>query len=93
MAVLWLWMELASRCSQGKIFGLPDPLVDARETGIFRSYKINGVPASSILLIPGLTTGLHLAIVSLIIIFTAPILFDAVPPSNRLNFLITIVAL
>ena len=75
------------------LLGLPDPLVNARETGIFRSYKINGVPAASILLIPGLTTGLHLAIVSLIIIFTAPILFDAVPPSNGLNFLITIVAL
>ena len=28
---------------------LPEPLVMAREVGVFRSYKINGVPASSIL--------------------------------------------
>jgi len=75
------------------LLGLPDPLVNARETGIFRSYKINGVPATSILLIPGLTTGMHLAIVSMIITFTAPILFDASLPSNSLNFFITIVAL
>jgi len=75
------------------LLGLPDPLVNARETGVFRSYRINGVPALSILLIPGLTTGLHMAIVSLIIIFTAPILFGASLPSNGLNFFITIVAL
>ena len=75
------------------LLGLPDPLVNARETGIFRSYKINGVPASSILLIPGVTTGLHMAIVSLIITVTAPILFDATLPSNGLYFFITMVAL
>ena len=75
------------------LLGLPDPLVSARESGIFRSYKINGVPASSILLIPGLTTGLHLAIVSLIIIFTAPVLFDANEPSHPLYFFVTLGAL
>jgi len=75
------------------LLGLPDPLVNARETGIFRSYKINGVPASAILLIAGLTTGMHLAIVSLIIIFTAPILFDAVLPIYGFNLFITMVAL
>lgn len=75
------------------LLGLPDPLVNARESGIFRSFKINNVPASSILLIPGLTTGLHLALVSLIIVVTAPILFDAVLPSGGFNFFITIAAL
>ena len=30
------------------LLGLPDPLVNAREAGIFRSFKINGVPALSI---------------------------------------------
>jgi ABC-2 type transport system permease protein len=75
------------------LLGLPDPLVNARETGIFRSYKINGVPAFSILFIPGLTTGLHLAIVVLIITFSAPFLFDANLPVNGLNYAITMVAL
>ncbi len=75
------------------LLGLPDPLVNARESGIFRSYKINGVPALSILLIPGLTTGLHLAVVSLVIAFSAPLVFDAAMPVNGLNFFITMVAL
>ena len=38
------------------LLGIPDPLVNARENGIFRSYKINGVPSFSILIIPALTT-------------------------------------
>ncbi len=38
------------------LLGIPDPLVNARENGIFRSYKINGIPSSSILSIPALTT-------------------------------------
>ena len=46
------------------LLGIPDPLVNARENGIFRSYKINGVPSISILVIPALTTMLHLVIVS-----------------------------
>ena len=75
------------------LLGLPDPLVNARETGVFRSYKINGVPAFNILFIPGLTTGLHLAIISLFIILSAPFLFDAAVPSNGLNYAITMVAL
>ncbi|MFZ1397222.1 MAG: ABC transporter permease [Candidatus Promineifilaceae bacterium] len=75
------------------LLGLPDPLVNARESGILRSYKINGVPAASILLIPGLTTGLHLAVVALLITFTAPLLFAAAMPVNGLNFFIVLAAL
>jgi hypothetical protein len=51
----------------GAMLGLPDPLVAARESGILRSYRINGVPALSILTIPALTTLLHTAIVSAIV--------------------------
>ena len=71
------------------LLGLPDPLVTAREAGIFRSYKINAVPATSILSIPALTTGLHLAIVTVIITLSAPLLFDAPPPVNWLGYVLT----
>jgi ABC-2 type transport system permease protein len=64
------------------LLGIPDPLVNAREKGIFRSYKINGIPSLSILVIPALTTILHLVIVSALITFTAPLLFDAPAPTN-----------
>lgn len=67
--------------------GLPGPLVTAREAGIFRSYKINGVPAISILAIPALTTILHMIVVAAIITGTAPLLFGASPPANWPGFI------
>ena len=70
------------------LLGIPDPLVNARESGIFRSYKINGVPAISILTIRALTTMLHLVIVAVIITATAPWLFDAPAPVNWLNYIL-----
>ena len=72
--------------------GLPDPLVSAREAGIFRSYKINGVPSLSILTIPALTTMLHLVIVAVIITASAPLLFGAPLPVNWLLYGLTFVA-
>ena len=75
------------------LLGIPDPLVNARENGVFRSYKINGVPSLSILVIPALTTILHMVIVAVIITVTAPMLFDAPLPVNWLNFIVTFLAL
>ena len=75
------------------LLGIPDPLVNAREEGIFRSYKINGIPSVSILIIPALTTMLHLVIVSLIITAAAPLLFDAPSPINWINYALVFAAL
>jgi ABC-2 type transport system permease protein len=66
--------------------GMPESLVAARENGIFRSYKINGVPALSILVIPAFTTILHVVIVGSIITATAPIFFGGVLPQNWLMY-------
>ncbi len=74
------------------MLGLPDPLVTAREAGIFRSYKINGVPAISILVIPALTTILHMVVVTVIITATAPLFFDAPSPVNWPGFVVTFLA-
>lgn len=64
----------------GTILGLPSPLVESREAGIYRSYKINGVPALSILTIPVLTTIFHVLIASTLIVFTATPLFKGDAP-------------
>jgi ABC-2 type transport system permease protein len=64
------------------ILGFPGPLVESREAGIFRSFKINGVPALSILSIPALTTIFHALIVSAIIALTAHPLFKGANPTN-----------
>lgn len=75
------------------LLGLPDPLVKAREDGIFRSYKINGVPIRSILAIPSITTMLHLVVVTVFITVSAPLLFDAPLPSNWLYFALIFIAM
>ncbi len=64
------------------LLGLPNPLVEYRERGIYRSYKINGVPATSIIAVPTLTTVFHALIASSIIAITAGPLFDAATPVN-----------
>ena len=64
------------------LLGLPGPLVESREAGIYRSFKINGVPALAILATPMLTTIFHALIVSVIIAVTAPLFFKGQPPTN-----------
>jgi ABC-2 type transport system permease protein len=75
------------------LLGIPDPLVNARENGVFRSYKINGVPSISILIIPALTTILHLVIVAVLITITGPLFFDAPLPVNWLNYALIFLAM
>lgn len=75
------------------LLGIPEPLVSARENGIFRSYRINGIPSISILTIPALTTMLHLGIVSAIITASAPLLFGASLPQDWLSFVLIIFSL
>ena len=71
------------------LLGLPDQLVNARESGIFRSYKINGITAVSLIFMPALTTIMHLAVVTGIIVVTAPLLFDAPLPVHWGYFILT----
>lgn len=61
----------------GSLLGLPAPLVEAREAEILCSFKINGVPAISLLAAPALSTALHLLLVSAVITLAAPPLFSS----------------
>jgi ABC-2 type transport system permease protein len=38
------------------MFGLPGPLIGAREAGVLRSYRINGVPTGAVFGVPAATT-------------------------------------
>lgn len=79
------------------LLGMPNPLVESREAGIFRSFKINGVPALSIITIPAISSFLHVLLVSIIITLTAGPFFHANIPTNwgyfALVFIITAFAL
>jgi ABC-2 type transport system permease protein len=67
------------------LLGMPGPLVEAREAGVFRSFKINGVLALSILVIPTLTTIFHTVIAATLIALTAGPLFGGSTPQNWLS--------
>ena len=69
------------------ILGIPDPLVSSREKGIFRSYKINGVPSFSILIIPVISAIVHSMIVFGIMVTVNTFLFKAPVPGNWLLFI------
>jgi ABC-2 type transport system permease protein len=75
-------------CMAGNILGLPNPLVDMREAGVFRSFKINGVPAVSILVIPVLSTIFHTLIVAAVIAFSAGPLFGGAKPLDIPAFIL-----
>ena len=72
--------------------GLPGPMVAAREAGIYRSYKVNGVPAMSLLVIPVLTAVLSVVVVTVIIAATAPLLFDGQAPTDWPGFVLVFLA-
>ncbi len=69
----------------GTLLGLPSPLLEAREAGIYRSFKINGVPAISIVTIPALTAMFHGLIAAVPIALTAGPLFGGATPTNWLH--------
>ncbi len=68
------------------ILGLPGPLVEGREAGVYRSFKINGVPAFAILATPGLATIVHVLIVAVLITVSAPALFGGAAPVDWIAF-------
>jgi len=83
-------MAIVAAMSSG-VLGLPGILVEAREAGIFRSYKINGVPALSILAIPVVTTLFQVFVVTAIITLSAPLFKGALPDSWGGFVLVTLV--
>jgi ABC-2 type transport system permease protein len=70
------------------ILGLPSPIVESREAGIYRSFKINGVPAFSILSIPVVTTIFHSLITSAIITVLGISIFDGIAPVSWPAFIL-----
>ena len=72
----------------GTLLGLPGELVEAREAGIYRSFKVNGVPAISIIAIPLLSSAVHGAIGSAVIALTAGPLFGVEVPSDWTAFVL-----
>jgi ABC-2 type transport system permease protein len=68
------------------LLGMPNPIVADRLAGVYRSFKINGIPAAHILAVPPLGNLVHVIIVSVLITIIGYPLFDASLPVNWLAF-------
>ncbi len=79
--------------TMGAVLGIPIPLIDMRESGVLRAYRVNGIPGPAVLLIQAASAFLHLSVTSLIILITAPILFGASLPKNYGAFFLILICL
>ncbi len=70
------------------LLSLPSVLVNAREAGVFRSYRINGVPSASIVTIPVISTAVHMAVVAVVIAIAGARLYGGVAPSSVGGFVV-----
>ncbi len=66
--------------TMGAVMGAPTMLVKMRESGTMRAFKVNGISGTSVLIVHGLSTFIHLFIVAAIIYFIAPLAFHAQMP-------------
>ena len=74
----------AFMCSS--LLSVPMLLVTARESGVFRSYRINGVPAASIVCIPVISTAVHMVLVSIVICLAGTRFYGGVAPAHIAGF-------
>ncbi len=68
------------------LLSAPSALVQARENGVFRSFRINGVPSASILVIPVIGSALHVAAAALVISVAGARLFGGRVPLSVAGF-------
>lgn len=72
--------------TMGAVLGIPSPMVKMRESGTLRAFKVSGIPGWSVLLVQAVSAFLHLAIVTVIIFITSPLIFGAEVPKDLLAF-------
>lgn len=76
--------------SMGAFIGVPPSLVETYASDIKKVYKANGVPLYFGLVTMFISGFLHLLIMCLIILFIAPVAFDAVIPDNLPQYLLAL---
>ena len=76
--------------SLGAIIGVPPSLSEIYGTDLKKLYLANHVPLSFGVAVMTISAFLHLTIMSIIILFSAPILYHALPPSNIPLYLISL---
>lgn len=76
--------------TMGAIIGSPTPLVEFFSSDIKKAYIVGKIPLWSLVVNHFISSFIHLFIVSSIILFLAPLAFDATMPTNIFVYLITL---
>mgnify|MGYP000365609631 FL=1 len=76
--------------TMGAVLGLPPALVEMRESGTLRAYRVNGVPGWAVLSAKALSACLNLIAISAIIALSAPLLFGAGFPGHIGAYCVTV---
>jgi ABC-2 type transport system permease protein len=72
------------------LLNLPSTQIQAREAGIFRSFKVNGVKLASLVFIPVIGSSIHSVLVSVIITVISMFFFNAMAPVHWLWFFVVL---
>jgi len=76
--------------SMSAFLGMPQTLVKARENGVLVAYRVAGIPSWSLPLSTIIISFVHIMIVAIIILTTAPYLFGADRPTNSMLYLLSV---
>ncbi|MDA8441459.1 MAG: ABC transporter permease [Peptococcaceae bacterium] len=76
--------------TMGAVLGIPIPIVKMRESGVLRAYRVSGIPGGAVLLIQAVSAFLHLLVVAILILATAPLLFGASYPQSFVAYFSTL---
>ncbi len=68
------------------LLAMPSSMVAARESGLYRSYRINGVPSWAGMAAPMLANAVHMVFVSAIIAIVGVLVFDGRAPTEWARF-------
>lgn len=70
------------------LLGTPATIVAAREAGVYRSFRVNGVPGWAGLAAPVLGNAVHMGLIAIIITILGHAVFGAPLPPDTLRFLL-----
>ena len=76
--------------TMGAFLGSPIPLVELYGSDIKKAYKVGGIPLGIAIINNLISAFIHLYLVSLIIFFLAPIIFEATIPENLLLYFLVL---
>ena len=68
--------------TMGGVLGAPYPLIEVFGGDIKKAYQVGGVPLWTVVLSNFISASLHLFLMSMVIFFTAPVIFDAAAPQS-----------